>query len=87
MAAMLSKFRIDFSDVIVITDITQKPNENTRHYFDTLTQKFLKNEHGASKLTCFFKQGILFSLLFRLLQMPESLNLKCWPFVTNPVVI
>lgn len=50
MAAMLSKFRIDFSDVIVITDITQKPNENTRHYFDTLTQKFLKNEHGASKL-------------------------------------
>lgn len=54
MAAMLSKFRIDFSDVIVITDITQKPNENTRQYFDTLTQKFLKNEHGASKLTCFF---------------------------------
>jgi len=56
MAAMLSKFRIDFSDVIVITDITQKPNENTRHYFDTLTQKFLKNEHGASKLTCFFNK-------------------------------
>lgn len=85
MAAMLSKFRIDFSDVIVITDITQKPNENTRQYFDTLTQKFLKNEHGASKLTCFFFK--FNRQLFRLLQMPESLNLKCLPFVTNPVVI
>ena len=48
MAAMLSKFRIDYSDVIVITDITQKPGENTRRYFDSLTQQFVKSEDGSS---------------------------------------
>ena len=46
MAAMLSKFRIDYSDVIVITDITKKPADSTRAYFDGLTKKFMKNEDG-----------------------------------------
>lgn len=46
MAAMLSKFRIDFSDVIVITDITKKPSESTRNYFDGLIKNFVKNEDG-----------------------------------------
>ena len=50
MAAMLSKFRIDFSDVIVITDITKKPSEATRNYFDGLVKKFVKNEDGQSEL-------------------------------------
>ncbi len=49
MAAMLSKFRIDFSDVIVITDITKKPSEPTRNYFDGLIKNFVKNEDGQSK--------------------------------------
>lgn len=44
MAAMLSKFRIDYSDVIVITDITEKPSENTRRYFESLTQQFVRGE-------------------------------------------
>lgn len=43
---MLSKFRIDFSDVIVITDITKKPSESTRNYFDGLIKNFVKNEDG-----------------------------------------
>ena len=46
MAAMLSKFRIDYSDVIVITDITKKPQKSTRNYFDSLTKNFVKNEEG-----------------------------------------
>ena len=46
MAAMLSKFRIDYSDVIVITDINKKPAENTRAHFDGLVNKFVKNEDG-----------------------------------------
>ena len=50
MAAMLSKFRIDFSDVIVITDITKKSSESTRNYFDGLIKNFVKNEDGQSKL-------------------------------------
>ena len=50
MAAMLSKFRIDYSDVIVITDITKKPADSTRAYFDNLTKNFVKNENGQGKL-------------------------------------
>nr|CAH0110941.1 unnamed protein product [Daphnia galeata] len=46
MAAMLSKFRIDFSDVIVITDITKKSSESTRNYFNGLIKNFVKNEDG-----------------------------------------
>lgn len=51
MAAMLSKFRIDFSDVIVITDITKKASESTRNYFDGLIKNFVKNEDGQGKLS------------------------------------
>lgn len=50
MAAMLSKFRIDFSDVVVISDITKKPSESTRSYFDELIKDFVKNEDGQGKL-------------------------------------
>jgi solute carrier family 12 sodium/potassium/chloride transporter 2 len=51
MAAMLSKFRIDFSDVIVITDIVKKASESTRNYFDGLIKNFVKNEDGQGKLS------------------------------------
>lgn len=44
MAAMLSKFRIDYSDVIVITDITKKPEQSTRDYFNGLTKNFVETE-------------------------------------------
>lgn len=43
---MLTKFRIDFSDVIVITDITRKAADSTRIYFDGLVKRFLKSEDG-----------------------------------------
>lgn len=48
---MLSKFRIDFSDVIVITDIVKKASESTRNYFDGLIKNFVKNEDGQGKLS------------------------------------
>ena len=51
---MLSKFRIDFSDVIVITDITKKSSESTRNYFNGLIKNFVKNEDGQGKLSFFF---------------------------------
>jgi len=44
MAAMLSKFRIDYSDVIVITDITKKPQQSTREYFNDLTKNFVETD-------------------------------------------
>ena len=44
MAAMLSKFRIDYSDVIVITDITKKPEASTRSHFNDLIKDFVTAE-------------------------------------------
>ena len=77
---MLSKFRIDFSDVIVITDITKKSSESTRNYFNGLIKNFVKNEDGQGKLSFF-----LLYRGYRILsnhdnlfvgQMPELRNLK-----------
>ena len=62
MAAMLSKFRIDYSDVIVITDITKKPADSTRAYFDSLTKQFMKNEGGQGNND--FRLEILKKLAF-----------------------
>jgi len=56
MAALLSKFRIDYSDVIVIDDVTKKPQEATRAKFDEAIAGFktededeeTPEEHSAS---------------------------------------
>lgn len=40
MAALLSKFRIDYSDVIVIHDITKKAQEKTKKEFEALIAPF-----------------------------------------------
>jgi solute carrier family 12 sodium/potassium/chloride transporter 2 len=40
MAALLGKFRIDYSDVIVIPDITKKAQESTKKEFDALIAPF-----------------------------------------------
>ena len=36
MAALLAKFRIDFSDVVVIPDVTKKAGEETRRELDAV---------------------------------------------------
>ena len=38
MASLLSKFRIDYSDLKVIPDITRKPLDSTMAYFKSLIQ-------------------------------------------------
>jgi len=50
MAALLSKFRIDYSDVIVIPDITKKAQESTKKEFDALIAPFKSenNDDGCS---------------------------------------
>lgn len=40
MAALLSKFRIDYSDVIVIHDIQKKALDSTKKEFDTVIAPF-----------------------------------------------
>lgn len=44
MAALLSKFRIDYKEVFVIPEIFSKPNENTLQQFNDLIRPFIKTE-------------------------------------------
>jgi solute carrier family 12 sodium/potassium/chloride transporter 2 len=40
LAGLLSKFRIDYSDVVIISDIHKKAKESTRKEFEALIQQF-----------------------------------------------
>lgn len=40
MASLLAKFRIDYSDLELITDITKKAEDSTYHYFKDLIRNF-----------------------------------------------
>lgn len=40
MASLLAKFRIDYSDLKLLPDITKKPQEETVKYFDGLIKEF-----------------------------------------------
>lgn len=50
MAALLSKFRIEYSDVIVIHDIQKKAEEQTKKKFDEIIAPFKSgnSEDGTS---------------------------------------
>lgn len=37
---MLAKFRIDYSDLIMIPDYNKKPQENTVNFFESLIANF-----------------------------------------------
>ncbi|KAL7034522.1 hypothetical protein ACKWTF_007999 [Chironomus riparius] len=41
MASLLSKFRIDYSDLILLPDISKKPDESTVAFFDDLIKSFV----------------------------------------------
>lgn len=42
MASLLAKFRIDYSDLQVVSDITSKPLDCTQQFFDSLIADFRK---------------------------------------------
>lgn len=42
MASLLAKFRIDYSDLQVVADITTKPSETSQQLFDSLVSEFRK---------------------------------------------
>jgi solute carrier family 12 sodium/potassium/chloride transporter 2 len=51
LAGLLSKFRIDYSDVVIVSDIHTKAKESTRKEFESLIQPFrVKNQHNADNL-------------------------------------
>lgn len=41
MASLLSKFRIDYSDLILLPDIIKKPEESTVAFFNDLIKNFV----------------------------------------------
>lgn len=51
MASMLAKFRIDYSDLKVIPDITKKPQPSTTNFFENLIQD-LRVPDENSKQDC-----------------------------------
>lgn len=58
MASLLAKFRIDYSDLQLISDITTKPLDTTQQYFDSVIKDFVKpdqEEHGrfSNIMTCY----------------------------------
>ncbi|KAK2709720.1 bumetanide-sensitive sodium-(potassium)-chloride cotransporter-like [Artemia franciscana] len=44
MAALLSKFRIDFADVIAVPDVSKKPKEETIEWFEQLIRPYKADE-------------------------------------------
>lgn len=44
MASLLAKFRIDYSDLKLLTDITKKADESTYYYFKDLIRNFTSKE-------------------------------------------
>ena len=40
MAALLSKFRIGYSDLVVLSDLDAQPEECTKSWFDDLIRNF-----------------------------------------------
>lgn len=50
MASLLSKFRIDYSDLTLIPDITKKPLETSTQFFNELIKDFVvaEKENGHS---------------------------------------
>lgn len=48
MASLLAKFRIDYSDLTVIPDITKKPQEKTTIFFEQLIRDLKVNEEDNS---------------------------------------
>lgn len=56
MAALLDKFRVDYKDLIAITDLHKAPEDSTRAWFDGLVRPFiLRNELTGTwlELICF----------------------------------
>lgn len=56
MAEMLAKFRIDYSDLIMIPDYNKKPQETTVNYFESIIANFRSEGNGMKGITyCYFK--------------------------------
>jgi solute carrier family 12 sodium/potassium/chloride transporter 2 len=51
MAALLNKFRINYADLVLITDLNKPPKESTKTWFDGLVRPFIRREELTGKLS------------------------------------
>lgn len=47
MAMLLSKFRIDYSDLVIITDVDVPPKSKTKKWFDDLIRPLLQSANNG----------------------------------------
>ncbi|KAM8708845.1 hypothetical protein ACLKA7_015762 [Drosophila subpalustris] len=60
MASLLSKFRIDYSDLTLIPDITKKPQETSTQFFHELIKDFMVAEkENGSKATLIEDEALI----------------------------
>lgn len=63
MAALLSKFRIDYSDLTLIPDVTKRADDTTRNFFDGIIKDFKGDPEDSGTIYC-----IIYKLLGQLNQ-------------------
>ena len=76
MAILLSKFRIDYSDLVIITDADEEPKNKTKKWFDGIIQPLLQPEIDGNSLGPLLTKAELESFQYktdRYLRMRELL--------------
>jgi solute carrier family 12 sodium/potassium/chloride transporter 2 len=64
MAALLNKFRINYADLVVITDLNKPPKESTKTWFDGLVRPFIRREELSGKCAVVLKFNFFPKMLF-----------------------
>ena len=63
MAALLGKFRIDYQDLVIITDANDAPSDTTKCWFDSIMRNFARADSAASGRQAHVSQAELTALL------------------------
>jgi solute carrier family 12 sodium/potassium/chloride transporter 2 len=68
MAVLLSKFRIDYSDLVIISDIDETPKLRTKKWFNGIIQPFLQpNANGVYNVT-----ALVIFVLYRFFKLTNT---------------
>lgn len=78
MASLLAKFRIDYSDLQLLPDVTKKPNQEMADFFKGLIKEFTAKDDAADASTGKGK-GVRHRLADAALHWNKCLQLKLYP--------
>jgi solute carrier family 12 sodium/potassium/chloride transporter 2 len=86
MAVLLSKFRIDYSDLVIISDVDEAPKKKTKKWFDGLIRPFLEpRTNGMLSFNSHFELSIL-DIQFKLFKAGPRImeeELETFQYKTN----